>query len=194
MDKQKPRLIGSDGELVVPVRVEKPKRQPGDGRRLTNRVGLMVVVLIVLFGGLVVGVIGLQNLQTGMIAQKPTLAVIPSRFANGPYQVTMNLNLNMKNLDDLPCANRRIQVEVEGKTPVKMRLEAALDHGTYHSETTLANAATFDIPAAEGDLFHLWLYDAQDTMVGALQSIQFGTNDFHFCTLPVTFSPVGGQR
>lgn len=192
MDKQKPRLIGSDGELIVPVVVEKTKRQPGDSRRLTNRVSLMVLALIVLFGGLALGVVIVQRLQTATTTPEPSIAIVPARFANGPYRVTLNANLDMKNLEDLPCAIRRIQVSLEANTILNMRLEAAPDHGSYRSQTGLAAVASFDIPATEGDLFNLWLYDSQNMMVAALESIQIGTSDFPICSLAVTFSPSRG--
>ena len=189
MKEKQRRLVGSDGELVVPMAVEKPKRKPDDPS-LTRRLALVVLVLIVLFGGAALAVVVAQTVIKAAVPVKPSLATIPARFVKGAYNISFAVDIDKAKPVTLPCTSRRISVHVEGRTPVTVHLWATPDHGSFDFQASITaseRSTVFDIPAQQGDMFNIEAIDSQGSAISGAEKIAFGTNAFPVCEIGITF-------
>jgi hypothetical protein len=192
---ERPPVIGMDGELVIPlpVAVEKPKRAPGNAGRLTARLFLLCVGVLVLFGGAGIAAFYARSVAEANAAQESGgFAIIPSRFNRGPYEPSAKFDADDE--QSVPCQTRTVRVEVVGGTAVKARLWAWPDEGELDLTVLLESperTATFEIPAEQAEVFNLYLYDEQGREVSGLDDITIGSRDYPICALITRFKWMG---
>ncbi|MBA3869624.1 MAG: hypothetical protein H0X30_10765 [Anaerolineae bacterium] len=196
MKEKNTRLIGDDGELLVAVKVEKPKH-PLNSSSLNRRLMLLVLVLILIFGGVAVAVVVVKNHMVAAVPDSPTIAIFPARFVNGPYEIGFTVNVDKTTPLKLPCVTREVRVQIAGNTPVKVHLLSVPDHGSTDKSADVNQKdrfVTFTIPAEEGDVFNINVNDAQDNPLSGITNLGFGTSDFAFCKIGVNFNLARGLR
>ncbi|MEP6987962.1 MAG: hypothetical protein ABI970_20340 [Chloroflexota bacterium] len=197
MNEKPKRLIGDDGELLVAVKVEKPK-YPVNSSSLNQRLMLLALVLVLIFGGVAVAVVVVRNQMLAALDVAPSLATVPARFVHGPYEISFNMSVdevNNKNPNTLPCKTRWVKVQINGRNPVRVYFYSSPNHGNIELLTVLKPDKRFinyTIPATSGDVFDIDVNDIMDNPFSGLKRLQFGTKDFPFCNVLVTFDPIGG--
>ena len=133
----------------------------------------------------------------GVVAEEPSIAVLPARFSNSAYQIKFSINIDHKNPAQLPCESRHIQMQVAGNAPLTVHVWAVSDDSSFDQQATLredARSPVFDIPAFQGNLFNIELVDDQNKSIAGLEKLNFGTKDFQFCEIGVNFETGKGLK
>lgn len=201
MDEQKPRLIGSDGELIgqighdgeliAPFPKEKRKRHPRDRKHLTKWLRLLMQLMVILFSG---AVLGLRVVSVpSKLSNLEILAMTPEIYFNDAYDIIVNPDQDTNQQISLPCTSRSVSVNVEGEAPVRVRLVVVTNNISYASLgnvlTLTERTNTFDLPITKGIIFSLSLYDTQDKEVAGVTHLQIGNGYFANCLIKIAFRP-----
>lgn len=181
-------LLTADGELALPVHVDRPLHTR---HRLIT--GLTVAALLIMSAVLIVTMTVIQH-QAGRsdtATEVPSLVTIPRQFAeHSPFDYELDWSQSIA--ADSSCDNRRFVLNIGGGHPLKIHLtspdgrtDRRFDFGADQRQMVI------DVNEESDTRFHLWFYNQRDVAVLGFNNIRLGDSLMRSCTVTANLTPNG---